>query len=147
MMILHSNARFIMTDQQVTWNKERVQLLLDRNDAAVAKAVLTIFARQTSAEQAQNQTVEHNGVGFSGRDAEFLSDIAKKLPLYNMRMTPRQMTSVRRSIKKYWRQLLQEIEAKGGSVSYKIAKTTKSPISEIAQTPSPYAGVAGYGSF
>ncbi len=123
-----------MQDQVVTWNKDSVQALLARNDQAVTKALLTIFARQTAAEQASNQTVEHNGRGFTGTDAEFLSDIAKKLPRYNMRMTPRQMARVRSMIKKYWKQLLQEIEKKGGSVSYSVAKSRKAVKDEIAKT-------------
>lgn len=140
-----------MQDQQVIWTKERIQLLLDRNDDAVKKALLTIFARQTSAEQAQNATVERNSRGFNSRDADFLSDIAKKLPLYGMRMTPRQMTHVRRQIKKYWSQLLEEIALKGGSVSYKIAKSPKEAIGEIAKIAAPaadqYSENAGYGRF
>lgn len=135
------------------WDKAAIQALLDRNDDAVAKAVLTIFARQTAAEQASRQTIEHNGVGFSGTDAEFLSDIAKKLPLYNNRMTPRQIAKVRPKMKKYWRQLLQEVETKGGKVCYKVAKSTKgeianSPVRESAQPRlSDTAAPAGYGAW
>lgn len=106
-----------MTQAKV-WNREAVHQLLETNAVALSRAILTIYARQTAAEKASGSTVEHNGRGFSGRDAAFLSDIAQKLPRYENRLTPRQRAKVLPLMKRYWRQLLEEIEAKGGEVSY-----------------------------
>lgn len=107
------------------WNKASIVELLMQSDAAVVRALKTIYARQTATEQACLSTVEHNGRGFTGVDAQVLSDIAQRLPRYNDRMTPRQMNLVRNKIKKYWRQLLEEVELKGGKVSYKESKPAK----------------------
>lgn len=125
------------------WNKDRVQNLIRTNDLALAKAVWEIFQRQTAAEQSSQQTIEHNGRGFTGVDAEFLSEIAKKLHRYHFRMTPRQIAVVRPKMLKYWRQLLEIIEEKqtpGITVSYKMAKAKKdektiSPQTAIAISP------------
>lgn len=111
--------------QDQVWNKQAVHDLLDRSAAAVAKAVLTIYARQTAAEQAIGSTVEHNGRGFSGHDAEFLSSIATRLPQYDNRMTERQLAKVRPLMKRYWKQLLEAIEEKGGQVDLKAPKASK----------------------
>ena len=49
-------------------------------DIALAyDCLLTIFSMQTASEQAADVTVEHNGVGFSGVDAEIFSSFAKQL--------------------------------------------------------------------
>ena len=57
-----------------------------------------------------HETKHHNGIGFTGRDARFLSDVAEKYQRYGRWASPRQCNAVRRSIKKYWRQLLLEIQ-------------------------------------
>lgn len=87
------------------WTKERVQELLKVNDKAVARAILALYARQTAGEQAGEQTDVENGVGFNKIDAPFLSSIAKALPRYNGHMTARQLTTARKMLPKYWRQL------------------------------------------
>jgi hypothetical protein len=43
----------------------------------VGKALTAIYERQTSAEQANDATHEHNGIGFAGCDAESGSKTAK----------------------------------------------------------------------
>lgn len=103
------------------WDREAVHQLLETNATALARAVLTIYARQTATEQGAGETVESNGRGFSGYDAPFLSDIAVKLPRYDNRMTAGQRARVLPLMKRYWRQILEEIEAKGGQVSYGAA--------------------------
>jgi sulfite reductase beta subunit-like hemoprotein len=109
------------------WTKERLVSLLDSSDLAVARALSTIFARQTPDEQDTLRTKHSNGRGFSSADAEILSDIAQKLPRYNNRMTPRQTAFVRGRVKRYWRQLLEEIEAKGQPVVWPGRSKTVAP--------------------
>lgn len=129
----------MQTDQNRIWDKTALYELLDTSDKAVTIALQRIFQRQTSAEQAAGETRDHNGRGFNGRDARWLSDIAKRLPRYGNRMTPRQVVAVRKAIKKYWRQLLEEIELKGGRVCYDgeslISEAAPSLFSDPATSP------------
>ena len=104
------------------WTKDSVIDLLDRNDKAVVSAIKGLYARQTEGEKASRNAVVLNGRGFNSKDAPFLSDIAKKLPRYNDNMTIRQKAASRKMLRKYWRQLLEMIEEKGGVVSYKAPK-------------------------
>lgn len=110
------------------WDRDAVQALIATNDAALSKALWTIFQRQTPGEQSTLTTIARNGRGFNANDAETLSDIAKRLPRYDFNLTIRQRKLVRGRLKKYWRQLLEEIEAKGGTVSYRVAKASKPAI-------------------
>jgi hypothetical protein len=112
----------MQTQEAKVWNKESIQHLLDSNDEAVSKALMTIYARQTAAEKASQATVEHNGRGFTGTDAEFLSSIASRLPGYGYRLTARQLPHVRRKMRKYWRQLLDEVKLRGGAVDRKVRR-------------------------
>jgi hypothetical protein len=114
--------------QTQTWDKAKIHALLDSNDRALVQALYRIHARQTTEERSALRTIEHNQRGFTGIDAEFLSGIAERLPKYGDRLTPRQLPHVRKKMRKYWRQLLEEIAAKGGSVNFKVSrKKTKTP--------------------
>lgn len=136
------------------WTKDSVQHLITTNDKALARAVLQLYARQTAAEVASQQTREHNGRGFNSNDAPFLSDIARKLPMYGNRMTERQAARVRNMMRKYWRQLLEVIEENGGAVDYK-AKAQVAPevveeeavAPEMVPVPVTVAPVAAWGMF
>lgn len=95
------------------WTEADIVALLNRDDRAVAKAVLALYARQTSDEQTCSETRHSNGRGFNSRDAAFMSSIAVALPKWNNRMTPKQLTACRRILPKYRRQLL-EIAGENG---------------------------------
>lgn len=81
-----------------------------------------------------------------------MSDVARRLPQYDFRMTVRQKAKIRPKMMKYWRQLLEEIEAKGGQVRYG-AKARKSVKAEEAMStpylPAPVAAdqPAHYGAW
>lgn len=111
------------------WDRTAVVELLNRSDKAVAKALWTIYQRQTSTEQNSKKTIERNNRGFNSHEARFLSDVANRLPRYDFNLTRRQLSKVRPMILKYWRQLLEEIEAKGGIVDY-----AKSPKDDFANS-------------
>jgi hypothetical protein len=98
------------------WDRESVIDLIDTSKAALAKALWTIYQRQTADEQREQATRVANSRGFNSRDAQFLSDVARKLPAYSFNLTDRQVAKVRPMMRKYWRQLLEEIELKGGAV-------------------------------
>jgi len=127
-----------MQDAKV-WTKDDVLALLDTNKAAVVKALEALYARQTADERATLTTRVHNGRGFNSKDATFLSDVARKLPLYNRNITDRQLARVRPMLRKYWRQLLEEIEEKGGQVDYRAHEPANPQKRESVQAPAPVA--------
>jgi len=96
------------------WDKDAVQELIDTNDAAVSRALLVIYANQTADEQRERQTKLNNGIGFTGRDAEFLTDVAQKWQHWGRWASQKQLNAVRRCVRKYWRQLLEDMIDKGG---------------------------------
>lgn len=100
------------------WGKERIQDLLATNDAAVIRALLVVYRNQTSEEQVAHQTVENNGVGFTGVDAELLTSYAQQY-LRSGTLSPKQLAITRNKIKKYWRQLLAASAKKGHEVKYR----------------------------
>lgn len=108
-----------MTDTQMKiWTKADIQKMLETRDVAVTKALILIYSKQTSAEQSTEATVENNGVGFTGVDGEILSSFAK----FYMRagfLTAKQMAMARTKLKKYWRQILLDMESRGYEVSLK----------------------------
>ena len=114
------------------WDKEAIHALLDTNPKAVGKALLTIYANQTKDEQASEQTKHHNGIGFTGRDAKPMSDIAKKWQRYGRWASDRQLNYVRNCMKRYHRQLLAEIATKPGAVVLGRNTATVETAHEIA---------------
>lgn len=107
-----------MDMQMKVWRKEDVLALLQDSEKAVVNAIKGLYARQTEAERADKTTRIANGRGFNAKDAPFLSDIAVKLPRYSDRMTPKQLYVARKMLRKYWKQLLQIIQEKGGVVEF-----------------------------
>ncbi|MCK1543366.1 hypothetical protein IVB12_15730 [Bradyrhizobium sp. 179] len=103
-------------DSAKVWDRDAVIHLINTSKPALAKALWTIYQRQTADEQRTQTTNVRNKRGFNSNDAQFLSDVARKLPLYDFNLTDRQMAKVRPMMRKYWRQLLEEIERKGGAV-------------------------------
>ena len=99
------------------WDKARMKALLVSNDAAADKALMTIYSRQTAAEQASQSTREHNGVGFNSVDAEVLTSIAQ---FYERKgfLTDRQLAFTKEKITKYWRQLLEVAQSRGATVQF-----------------------------
>lgn len=88
------------------WSKEAIQTMLATNDRAVCRALVAIYSRQTHQEQISGTTKEHNGVGFSAYDAEFLSSLAEQVKTRGT-LSPRQLELARKKVKSYWRQLLE----------------------------------------
>ena len=74
-----------MTDQvkfaDLTTKKARTAYLremLGTNTKWAQSGLVRIFENQTADEQDMDATVENNGIGFTGSDAEFLSSLAKQ---------------------------------------------------------------------
>lgn len=68
------------------------------------KALLWIYKFQTEDEKRSDSTHVLNGVGFTGTDAEILSSFSKQL-INKGWLSPKQMTIVRKKIKKYENQM------------------------------------------
>ena len=73
---------------------------LAQDDRWALRALTVVYSNQTADERRVEQTIEHNGIGFSGPDAEILSSFARQ---YQQRgsLSPRQMTVLRRKIPSY----------------------------------------------
>lgn len=133
----------------MVWDKSKVQALIERNDRALARAVVRIYELQTLSERSSGATQDHNGIGFTAFDAPFLSAIASKLPQYNMQLTERQIAKVRPMMKKYWKQLLNIIEQAGQPVSYRV-RPDSSPnagSNAVVDSTKSCAAQAGQGAF
>lgn len=95
--------------------EEKVVAVLARTDKAatefVGRAVYALFERQTREEQNADMTVHHNGVGFSGCDAEILSSFAKFWKKTGF-LTPKQAVIARKKLVKYRKQLAEIAEEK-----------------------------------
>ncbi len=91
----------------LTTKKDRIACLRWRlaHDHNWALAGLgKIYAAQTADEQEAEMTSEHNGVGFTGVDAEILSSFAKQHEERGF-LTPRQMLTLFKMMPKYAGQL------------------------------------------
>jgi hypothetical protein len=96
------------------WGKDEIQSLIDKSGEATARALLVVYDNQTASEKSQGQTIEHNGVGFSSRDAEFLTDVAIKYKRYGRWASTRQRQAVAKCVRRYWKQVLTHmVETKG----------------------------------
>lgn len=108
-------------------NKESIVSLLKNDKRAVARALVVLYERQTSDEQAQEGTRHLNGRGFRPCHARMGSSMAKQFMKYGS-LSDKQISywrvpdatgSMRIGI--YWAQLLEEAELKA-------RKATKSDI-------------------
>lgn len=93
------------------WTKTTIQSLLISNPAALNKAILKIYERQTEDEQQCDQTIEHNNIGFNGVDANIMSSFARQLKSRGF-LSPKQNVIAVKKMQKYWKQILQLIEEK-----------------------------------
>ena len=86
------------------WTKEAIKARLEKDDKWLVRGLLAIYGRQTAEEQVYGQTVEDNGIGFNGVDAEILTSIALQ---YKERgfLTSKQMEIARKKMLKYAGQL------------------------------------------
>lgn len=96
------------------WTEAEIVLMLMNNDAAVDKAVLAIYNRQTESEKATQHTQDLNGMGFNGYDARTGSYYAKWI-LSGRNLSGKHLANARKMMIKYRRQLV-EIANKGNEI-------------------------------
>jgi len=103
------------------WTKEeiRANMLLPSpiGDAWLIRGMFAILGNQTPDEQAMGQTVEDNGLGFNGVDAEILTSFCGQAQMrltalpandptrYSRCLTPKQLEIARKLMLKYCGQL------------------------------------------
>ena len=85
---------------------EQLRHRLASNDRWALRALMRIYHNQTADEQNSESTIERNGIGFTGPDAEILTSFARQ---YQRRgsLSERQMIILRRRIPAYARQIVQ----------------------------------------
>lgn len=83
--------------------------MLETNPVAIDRAIVAIYKRQTSDEQVSHATSHSNGIGFTGFDAEYMSNLAQ-FAIRTGFLTPKQRGAVKERLKKYWRQLCEVAE-------------------------------------
>ena len=85
---------------------EQLRHRLASNDRWALRALLRIYQNQTTDEQYREATIERNGIGFTGPDAEILTSFARQ---YQRRgcLSERQMIILHRRIPVYARQIVQ----------------------------------------
>lgn len=69
-------------------------------------ALLAIYKYQTEHEKTVAETVDHNGVGFSGTDSNILTSFAKGIQERNMIFSPKQLAVAQKLMPKYAGQLV-----------------------------------------
>lgn len=91
------------------WTADRVKQVMVNSDWELCKCIVTIFRKQTIAEQANYSTGEWNGVGFNKFDAKILTSFAKQI-LENHKkgkrlLSDKQIALARKRMPKYAKQL------------------------------------------
>lgn len=98
---LKPNTRYYTKEELVQGLKSQIA----RNNNQAVKALLTVYRNQTYEEQTVQETIEDNGIGFNGTDAEFCSSLAENYLRFH-RLSDKQYSSLRKVMQKYARQLI-----------------------------------------
>ena len=86
--------------------REYMRFMLGKNEAWAHKALIAIFRSQTPQEQSTGETVEENGIGFTGPDSIILTSFAKRIEK-GLTLSIKQKQLLCKKMPKYWRQILE----------------------------------------
>lgn len=86
------------------WTKEEIREKMATDGRWLIRGLLAIYDRQTADEKSMGATVEDNGIGFNGVDAEILTSIAMNYKTRNF-ISPKQLAIVQKKMVKYAGQL------------------------------------------
>ena len=95
------------TFAELTTKKARIAHIREKiatNDKWAIRALMRVYANQTADEQSIGATVQHNGIGFTGSDAEFLTSLAQQFDRRGS-LSPKQIAVLHRVMPKYAKQL------------------------------------------
>ena len=97
----------MVTFKSISEIQSAIRAKITSNTEAAAKAMLKIYANQTTDEQNSEVTKYHNNKGFTGNDAEILSSFSKQ---YQQRgsLSPKQNAILMKKIGKYAGQLTKQ---------------------------------------
>lgn len=86
-------------------NKHNLQSLIDKATLLELELVWIhkIMRNQTYDELAAGETIRNNGIGLSGVDGSFISDIYKQVQ-EGKHMSEKQASATRKILRKYWKQ-------------------------------------------
>jgi hypothetical protein len=101
---------FSTKEERLEW----VKTMLKSDSRWTIRGLLAIFSRQTVDETSSDATIEDNGVGFTGFDAEILTSFAKRVMeweqetthKYPTALSPRQIEVLQKRMPKYAQQLI-----------------------------------------
>ena len=88
--------------------KERqnfIKAKLQSDSRWAIRALEIVYSRQTDSEKNMQQTVEDNGVGFTGIDAEILTSFGNQVK-QGRTLSNKQLAILMRKMHKYWKQVL-----------------------------------------
>lgn len=119
------------------WTKERILANLDRSDTWLYRSLEILYQRQTADEQISGATRHHNGMGFNGRDAGFLTSSYKFYKKAGF-LTPKHRAAVRKCIRKYAGQLADVANQKQAEKAEQEAATPQvTKTEEVVEVPAP----------
>lgn len=107
-----------MKDARVLYFQQK----LATERAWVERAILALYERQTSHEQASRTTHEKNGRGFSQAHADFMTSLAKQLLNPGHHLSPKQLSAARKILVHYVRQLVAIADEKAQKVQQPVAE-------------------------
>lgn len=87
------------------WTREEIDTMLKTSNKALLRGILAIYDYQTTDEKAIQETKDHNGVGFSGVDGNFMSSLAEQI-LGGRNLSEKQLAIARNKMLKYSGQLV-----------------------------------------
>lgn len=90
------------------WTLEKVRERISTKDKACLKALVLIQSFQTADEQDNDTTLHVNGKGWNASDGGFMGSLAKQYSDTGS-LSPKQMKSCKKAIKKYAGQVFNHI--------------------------------------
>lgn len=96
----------------------------------VYRAMMAVYERQTETEKVARQTEEHNGVGFSGVDAEIMSSFAEQFKARKS-LSAKQFALAQKKMQRYTRQLVEIAEQKEAEQIHAAAQAVKNNSSKF----------------
>jgi hypothetical protein len=96
----------------MTYTKEFIQHQLSTNPKWIERGLVVLYNRQTTDEKMSGETRVLNGMGFSGSDSRYLTYCTKWV-LQGRHLSGEHLQKCGTKLKKYWKQIMEEIEMKG----------------------------------
>jgi hypothetical protein len=106
-VLFHLNVNVML------FTKEVIKEKLSTDVRWMERGLVVLFNRQTEDEQDSSQTSHLNGMGFNGRDSQYLTYVSKYI-ISGGNLSGKHIEWVGKKLPKYWRQIQEEIELKQG---------------------------------